>query len=143
MASLFKISEAAALALHAAALMAGTPDRLLRTRNIAERLEASEAHLAKVLLVLQRAGIVRSVRGPAGGSKLARPAEKITLKQIYEAVEGPLKVAKCMFRKPVCGRRRCALGGFLESINRQVADKLRNTKLSDFTLELGGRYARK
>jgi Rrf2 family protein len=134
----FRVSEASALALHAAALMAGAPDRLLRTREIAERLSASEAHLAKVLLSLQHAGLVRSMRGPAGGSRLARPAEKITLRHIYEAVEGPLKVAKCMFKEPVCGRPRCALGGFLRDINLQVAEKLRNTKLSDFVLELGG-----
>ena len=78
------------------------------------------------------------MRSVAGGSQLARPAEKITLRHIYEAVDGPLKVAKCMFKEPVCGRHRCALGGFIKDINQQVADKLRNTKLSDFVLELGG-----
>ncbi|UCG41937.1 MAG: Rrf2 family transcriptional regulator [candidate division WOR-3 bacterium] len=138
MSNLFKVSEAAALALHASALMAGAQGRLLRTREIARRLNASEAHLAKVLLSLQHAGLVRSMRGPSGGSQLARPADRITLRHIYEAVEGPLKVAKCMFKEPVCGRPRCALGGFLRDVNQQVVDKLRNTRLSDFVLELGG-----
>lgn len=139
MANPFHVSEAAALGLHAAAIMAGTQDRRLQTREIATRLNASEAHLAKVMLAMRRAGIIISVRGPAGGSVLARPPERITLRQIYEAIEGPLKVRRCMFSEPVCGRSRCALGGFLRSINQQIAAKLAGTRLSDFVLQLRGR----
>ena len=55
MAHLFKVTEAAALGLHAAAVLAGTPGRLVRSREIAEELGASEAHLAKVMLQMRRA----------------------------------------------------------------------------------------
>jgi Rrf2 family protein len=139
MPNLFRVSEMSALGLHAMALLAGTPGRLLQTREIARRLQASEATLTKVLIALRRARLIRTMRGPKGGSILARPPERISLKHIYEAVEGPLRIGKCMFNRPVCGRRRCALGGFLEDINVQVADKLKGTKLSEFTLALGGR----
>jgi len=134
----FHVSEAAALGLHAAAILAGTRDRRVQAREIAVSLKASEAHLAKVMLALRRAGIIKSVRGPAGGSMLARPPEKITLRQIYEAIEGPLKINRCMFSEPVCGRSRCGLGGFLRSVDDQVRSKLDGTKLSEFTLQLGG-----
>ena len=139
MPNLFRVSEMSALGLHAMALLAGTPGRLVQTREIARRLQASEATLTKVLIALRRARLIKTMRGPKGGSALGRSPERISLKQIYEAVEGKLKVGKCMFNHPVCGRRRCALGGFLEDINRQVADKLKETKLSDFTLAMGGK----
>jgi len=49
-----------------------------------------EQHLAKVLGVLAKAGILLSVRGPGGGFQLARPASSIDLLQIVHAVDGPV-----------------------------------------------------
>ncbi len=137
MSRLFRVSEATALGLHAAALLAGTPRRLVRTREIAIVFEASESHLAKVLLALERARLVRATRGPAGGFKLARPASRITLKEVVEAIEGPVKVEKCLFGTPVCGNRECILGDFVQSINKRIASKLAKTRLSEIRLELG------
>lgn len=137
--NLFHVSEAANLALHAMALLAGTGDRLVPTRDLAERLKASAHHLAKVMADLERNGLVQGVRGPSGGYRLARPAERITLKAVFEAIEGPLRVGKCMFGMPVCGGRECILGGFFKDVNQQVADKLTNTMLSEIVLKMGGR----
>ena len=49
MANVLRISEAATLALHTLALLAARPGEILSTHKIATRLDASEAHLAKVL----------------------------------------------------------------------------------------------
>jgi Rrf2 family protein len=140
--NLFRVSEAASLALHAMAALAAEPAKLLRTREIASGLRASEAHLAKVLSTLEHARLVEGTRGPSGGYRLARPAERIALADIYEAIEGPLAVASCMFGVPVCSGNRCILGGFFGKLNRQVADKLRRTPLSDIPLRFGGKRAR-
>lgn len=138
--NLFHVSEAANLALHAMALLAGTGDRLLRTQDIAERLKASAHHLAKVMANLERAGLVQGVRGPSGGYRLARPAERIALKAVFEAIEGPMRVGKCMFGMPVCGGRGCILGGFFKDVNQQVADKLSGTMLSEIVLKMGTKH---
>ncbi|MBN2537868.1 Rrf2 family transcriptional regulator [candidate division WOR-3 bacterium] len=137
MANLFQVSEMAALALHAMALMAGSPGELLQVRPMAARLRASDATLAKVLDRLRRARLIRTARGPKGGSTLARPAEKISLYQVYEAVDGPVRINRCMFNRPVCGRRSCVLGSFLGDVNERVVDRLKQTKLSDFVLRMG------
>jgi Rrf2 family protein len=47
-------------------------------------------HLWKLLLVLTRAGLLHSWGGPAGGYRLARPAEGITLLEVAELVDGPI-----------------------------------------------------
>ena len=73
MANVLRISEAATLALHTLALLASRPGVILSTHKIAKRLEASEAHLAKVLQRLARMGLVRSIRGARGGFVLELP----------------------------------------------------------------------
>jgi len=140
--NLFRTSEAANLALHASAVLAGTGNRLVRTAEIAAGLRASTAHLAKVLRKLERADLVTGTRGPSGGYRLSRPAERISLKEIYEAIEGPLAVGKCLFGVPVCSGDRCILGRFFEKVNRQVADKLRMTRLSEIVIRIRVKRAR-
>jgi Rrf2 family protein len=132
-----KISEAAAIALHAMTFIAAEPDRLHAVREIADSLRVSEAHLAKVLQRLMRIGLVSSVRGPGGGYALARPRDEITLLDIVEAIEGPLDSADCIMPTRVCTGGACILGDLLETINRRVREYLGGTNLD----ELAGIYA--
>ena len=135
----FRVSEAANLAIHALAVIAAGPGPLTRTREIASRLHASLAHLAKVMATLERAGFVYGARGPAGGYRLARPAKSISLKQVYEAVEGPMRIRKCLFGKPVCDAGGCVLSDYFGKLNRDVAARLERARLTDLTREFGGK----
>ena len=49
----------------------------------------------KLVSLLSRAGLLRSMRGAGGGLQLARPAAAITLADIVEAVEGPIAMTTC------------------------------------------------
>ena len=128
---LLKISEAASLAMHTMGLLAAEPGRLISTREMAGRLRVSEAHLAKVMQRLGRAGLVRSQRGPKGGFSLLRRPEEITLLEVYEATEGPLREQTCLLGKPMCNGN-CIMGGLLERVGDQVRDYFSGTRLSDF-----------
>lgn len=66
---------------------------------IAENRAIPEKYLVHILLQLKRAEIVDSVRGPKGGYLLARSPEKISLKDIIQAVDGPV-----LGQLPVDGR---------------------------------------
>lgn len=61
----------------------------IQSRDIAGRQGIPEAYLHQVLGALNRAGLVRSIRGPLGGHELARPAELITLLDVLTALDGP------------------------------------------------------
>ena len=61
----------------------------------------------KVVSLLSRAGLLRSIRGAGGGLQLARPAAAITLADIVEAVEGPIALTSCVD----AGKHDCALEG--------------------------------
>lgn len=130
MSSPFRMSEAAALALHAAALLASSPRRPLAARKIARALDASQAHLSKVLQRLAKAGLVTSTRGPAGGFALDRPAGRITLLEVYEAIEGPLGAPDCLFGRAVCAGRDCICGDLLSDVHSRTRRRLAGTRLS-------------
>lgn len=131
MANPWRVSEAVSLALHATALLASKPGRSLSTRDIAGRLGASEAHLAKVLQRLSKAGLTTSTVGPKGGHMLARPGGEVSLQEVYETIEGPLTPLKCLFGKPVCIGEFCIFGNTLEDVDATLRDWLANTRLSD------------
>jgi Rrf2 family protein len=137
MSSLLKVSDAASLALHATAVMAGAGGERVTAGKMASALGVSEAHLAKVLQRLSRAGLVRGTRGPRGGFRLTRPPGRISLREVYEAVEGDLEVERCLLGAPVCGRKRCPVADLFEKLGRELIRALGKTTLKDFSVSIG------
>lgn len=132
MSRIVQLSEASSLALHAAVLLATAENGKKSVKDMASSLNASEAHLAKVVQQLAKAGLVTTTRGPKGGVALARPKDEISFLDIYEAIEGKLTPAKCiMHTKVPCPFTFCIYGDFLEDISRKIKEKFENTKLSD------------
>lgn len=64
-------------------------DEPLRIREIAESHGIPERYLVQILLQLKGAGLVESIRGAAGGYRLARSAEAISLGEVLTAIDGP------------------------------------------------------
>ena len=62
----------------------------VRIREIGARQGVPARYLEQIFQRLRRAGLVTSKRGPGGGYLLGRPAAQITLRDVVEAVEGPL-----------------------------------------------------
>jgi Rrf2 family protein len=138
MAGPIRVSDAASLALHAAAYLAAREGERVPTAVVAEALGVSSAHLAKVLRRLERAGILRARRGPAGGFALARDGGRVTLRDVYEAVEGPIRTERCLLGEPVCGGR-CMLGGLMKAVDREVRRGLGGVRLGDVAARFRGR----
>ena len=71
-------------------------DEVSSAREIAVEYNIPLSVLMNLLKTLQREGFISSVRGSRGGYRLARPAESINLAGILGAIEGPLRVTRCM-----------------------------------------------
>jgi len=136
---LVRASEAATLALHATAIMASMSGPPVTAAVMADGLSASEAHLAKVLQRLAKAGLVTGTRGPGGGFKLTRPAKEISAREVYEAIEGRLQVERCMVGKPLCNKLDCPLGSLFARLSDDVLETLGKTTLADIELSLDSR----
>ncbi len=135
---LFKISEAASIGLHAMIHLASHPDEKITTKQIAERFRISEHHLAKVMQKLVKAELVESSRGPGGGFRIFPGKRRISLLQIYEAIEGRIKPRACLLSvKPLCKPDQCLFGGLNISIHNQIKQHFQETDLFEVTQKNG------
>lgn len=74
----------------ARAAVDGAPPRPVSAEELGRRQEIPPGFLQAILADLRRAGIVASQRGQAGGWRLARRAEQVSVADVIRAVDGPL-----------------------------------------------------
>lgn len=129
--SIIKISEAASIALHAMIELTQAKDKLLSVKDIATKLNISANHLSKVMQRLNKAGYIDSIKGYNGGFRIAILPDELNFLEIYELFDGRLKDTSCILSRHECGDK-CIFGDLVFSVTKQIKDKFKNTKLSDF-----------
>lgn len=93
MLALTKKTEYALIAL---CHLARSPDRVVSARDISERHGVRLPLMMNVLKLLNQKGLLHSVRGASGGYRLAVPVDRVTLARLVEAIEGPLRLVRCV-----------------------------------------------
>lgn len=118
------------LMLDLAACSAGEPVSL---KDIATRQQISEKYLEQIISVLNKAGYVRSIRGPQGGYLLTRPAKEYTVGMILRLTEGDLAPVSCVGVQGMeCERRSgCVSVRIWQRINDAVNDVVDGITLAD------------
>ncbi len=106
----------------------------LRTADIASDQELSLKYLEQLLAALRVAGLVQSSRGVQGGYVLARPAQEITLRDIYQALEGAEGLVECTMHPEGCPRaEQCVTQEVWAGLYAASLDYLAARTLSDLT----------
>jgi Rrf2 family transcriptional repressor of oqxAB len=85
-----------AMAVHALALLA-TGEEGAPSEHLAGSVNTHAVFLRRVLRRLAEGGLIEAREGRGGGYRLARPAERVTLAEVYRLVEpdGPLTPSPC------------------------------------------------
>lgn len=106
--------------LHLAQQPAGQPvmiDAVSRDGDI------PKSFLAKIFQDLAKAGLLRSQRGAGGGFVLARPADRISILEVIEAIDGKIALQRCLGDLPDCDKREgCALCGLFEEAQDRLKE---------------------
>ncbi len=105
--------------------------RVCDISEIAESQNLSASFAAKTLQLLAKAGILTSRRGIGGGYGLARPASKISLLELIEAVEGPLALSDYLKEGGSYGTMEHLLKLAMGEVQEAVATKLKGMTLAD------------
>jgi len=128
---MFSISEAASLAIHSLAIIAKSKDQI-NVSGIAEATNFSKTHLAKVLQRLSKNNYINSERGPKGGFVIAKDSKDITLLEIYELMEGEIKVEKCSIHDGACPFTTCIFGSITDRFAMEFKNYLQSKTINDF-----------
>jgi len=134
MSRIVQLSEAASIGLHAMVIIASS-EKLTKVTDIAKITGASKNHLSKVMQHFVKDGLIKSTRGPTGGFLLNKSPDEISLLEIYESVEGPLKPTKCPMNNIVCPFNKCIMGGLITNMTNQFIDYFKSQTLKNFISE--------
>ncbi len=105
--------------------------------TVAENAAVPQRFTLKILGKLVSSGLVVSKKGANGGYALSRPADKITLLDILEAIEGPIVISKCLGDDFVCRHDGggdhcdCFFNRVFDEINITIANKLKSVTVAD------------
>lgn len=106
--------------------------KIILVSEIAEATGVSQTFLAKIFQSFAKLGLVNSFRGTGGGFILGRPAARITLRQVVEAVEGPIIPNRCLSADGNCSREtECTVHPVWKKIQGEVASILDAVTLED------------
>ncbi len=103
--------------------------------GIGERQSISLSYLEQLFGKLRRHGLVASVRGPGGGYRLARGAERMSVAEIILAVDEPLDATQCGGMENCKEEQRCITHNLWTSLNEKLYAYLQSVTLQDLVSE--------
>jgi len=131
-------TDYATRALLALTLEDGGPHKL---EELARRTAVTQSVLEQVMPTMRTAGIVRSERGPAGGYRLNKKPDEITLERIVRVFQGPLAPISCATRhnpEPCPMAVGCSLRGVWEEVRDATIALLGGVTFADLAARAGG-----
>lgn len=111
-------------------------DSVVRIQAISSQQNIPKRFLEQILNDLKSAGIVESKRGVAGGYRLRKPPQRITLAEIIRHVEGPLAPVSCVserfYEKCSCpDETRCPIRSVMKEVRDATVKILENVTIAD------------
>lgn len=105
----------------------------VRIKDIAARQEISDKYLEQIISTLNKAGYVKSIRGPQGGYRLTKEPEKYTVGMILRLTEGSLAPVSCLEEEiNNCPRQDgCATLRLWQMLNTAISDIVDKVTLAD------------
>lgn len=131
---MFKVSKMADYAVIILSMMGDEdPSIMLSSAFITEKTKLPEPTVAKLMKLLNKGGVVESVRGAHGGYRLARPVSQITITQVIEAIDGDLAITACVDGGlGECSfSQYCTHRGLWDGVNNAIRGALDGITLAD------------
>ncbi len=121
-------------------------DRSVSLSEIAQRQEISLSYLEQLFARLRRCGLVKSVRGPGGGYRLAKAASDTVVADIVLAVDEPIRATRCVAhaspRGCMASGERCITHNLWEDLGAEIHAYLAGVSLEDVVLNRTGNRRR-
>lgn len=128
-----QLTRGADYALRGMTFLAGQDSlRYVRIKEISVEEDIPEKFMRKLVHILNQKGYLESVRGKNGGIRLGLDADKITMLDIIEAVEGPMALNKCLKDPNECDLKDlCLMCSVWSEAQRELKAVLEKYTLKD------------
>lgn len=103
-------------------------------KEIADEEQIPKKFLEQILLELRKAGLIESTRGAAGGYRLLKDPEDVSVARVVRLMDGPLAPLRCVSRTALirCPREKgCGLRRVMGEVRAAVAGILEERTLAD------------
>ena len=101
-------------------------------KDIAKRQEISRRYLEHLIVSLQAARLVETIRGKKGGCILAKPPSEIKIGEIVEALEGSMAPVNCVDDDKLCPRTKlCVSRDIWIKMKEAIVNVLNSITLED------------
>jgi len=108
----------------------------LSSFEIASEMLIPSAFLSRIVAQLAQAGLLVTFPGREGGLQLPRPAEKITLRDVVEVMEGRFLLSECMTGEEACPfEGDCRVRCRWIKLQAKILDELSSTTFADLASE--------
>jgi Rrf2 family protein len=107
---------------------------IVSANTISEKENIPLRFLLKLLRKLREAKLVESYMGINGGYALGKNPEEISLKDVIEAIEGPIYLNRCLYEPEKCNLRRpnsCAIHSALFAAQKKLVEELSKTNFKE------------
>jgi Rrf2 family iron-sulfur cluster assembly transcriptional regulator len=92
----------------------------------------SLSYLEQLFSKLRQAGLVDGVRGPGGGYRLGKPANRISVADIISAVDESIDATKCAGNEDCNGGQRCLTHELWQDLSKRLYEFLDEISLAQF-----------
>jgi len=124
-------------ALRALCFSAKSKAKTVSAAELTRELSIPRPFLRKILQILNRKGILRSLKGRGGGFSLARSAKNIFLTDIMRIFQGKLKLNECFLNKHICPHRpKCPLRKKIIRVESYVLKELSSISIASLCKEV-------
>ena len=112
-------------------------EKLVLVSEISKLQNIPETFLAKIFQRLSKAGVLRSFRGSKGGFSLGKPAASITMREVIEAIDGPIILNRCLRREGECEEDEiCPIYQVWSKAQQQLLEILDHTTMEDLVRQM-------
>jgi len=99
--------------------------------DISERQEISLSYLEQLFARLRKEQLVSSVRGPGGGYKLGRAANKIAIGEVIRAVDESVDATRCQGKADCQGGERCLTHTLWQDLSDRISQFLNGITIGE------------
>ena len=130
-------------AIKALLYIAKNPTRVVSVNELVKKLNMRKAFLRRILQVLSKEGILRSLKGSGGGFLLNIKPDKIHVIDIVSIFRDDTDIFSCLFARDICPQpSRCLLMQEMKKIETQLNKALRRLTIEKLLASIGKQVKR-